>query len=302
MTPAPSAEYTRAWATVLRAVRRWFDDHGYLEAITPVLVPSPAMEEHLYPVAAGDGWLRTSPEFALKRRMATGIGRLYEIGPCVRGREHGAWHDREFTMCEWYRAGAELGDLMDEVEALVGAASAALGVPAPAWQRSTVREVFVRSTGLDPAHANAVQLSGIEEPWDDAFLRRWITDVEPSLEGGWFVADWPASQAALARVLQRGDWPTAARFEAYLGGVELANAFLELTDSTEQRHRFRQANAARVAAGEAPHTVDESLIEAVGRMPRTAGIALGVDRLVSVLAGWGGIRPHATTRIPSPNA
>ena len=189
-------------------------------------------------------------------------------------------------MCEWYRAGAELPDLMDEVEGLVAAAAAAVGAPSPTWERRTVREVFEASTGLDPAATTAHQLSGVQEPWDDAFLRRWVTDVEPQLTAPTFVGDWPASQAALARTRTRQGWPVAERFEAYIGGVELANAFLELTDPVEQRRRFMAANVAREAAGEPPHPVDEALIEAVGRMPRTAGIAMGVDRLIAVLAGW----------------
>lgn len=280
------ADRLRARARALWALRRWFAARGYLEVPTPVLVPSPAMEEHLFPIEAGGGFLRTSPEFALKRAVAAGLGRIYEIGPCFRDREASPWHLREFTMCEWYRTGAELGDLMDEVESLIEAVAAALGVDPPRWRRATVREIFLEATGLDPATASAEALSGIDEPWDDAFLRRWVTDVEPGLTGAVFVADWPASQAALAQVRDAPGWPVACRFEAYLGGVELANAFLELLDPVEQRRRFAAANAARLAAGEPPHPVDEALIEAVGRMPRTSGIALGFDRLVAVLSGW----------------
>ncbi len=273
---------------MLEAARGWFTQHGYLEVVTPSLVPSPAMEEHLHPLAAADGYLRTSPEFALKRLVATGLGRVYEIGPCFRDREQGPWHRREFTMCEWYRAGAELEDLMDEVEQLVAAAAEALGRPAPTWQRRTVREAFASATGLDPAAATGRALSGVDEPWDDAFLRRWVADVEPSLQGGVIVYDWPASQAALARVVDAppAPWAIARRFEVYWDGLELANAFFELTDPVEQRARFTRANTARQAAGELPHPVDDAFVEAVGRLPRTAGIALGVDRLVARAAGW----------------
>lgn len=282
----PVAAEIRARAAVLGAMRRWFDAHGYLEATTPVMVSSPAMEEHLHPVAAGTQWLRTSPEFALKRVVATGIGRVYEIGPCVRDREAGPWHRREFTMCEWYRTGAGLEDLMDEVESLVTACARALGAAAPSWERTSVREVFRQATGLDLVECSADDLSATPEPWDDAFLRRWVSDVEPTLTGARFVAEWPASQAALARIRTTGEWPTACRFEAYIDGIELANAFLELTDPAEQRRRFAAANTSRTAAGERPHVVDEDFVHAVGRMPRTAGIALGVDRLVASLSGW----------------
>lgn len=280
----------RARARVLRALRHTLEARGYLEVPTPVLVPSPAMEEHLYPVAADGGWLRTSPEFALKRVVAAGLPRIYEVGPCFRDRESGPWHGREFLMVEWYRAGAHITDLMDEVEAVVAAAAAALERPAPPWRRTTVRQLFARA-GVDLTTASAAQLSPRDpDDWDAAFFRRWLDDVEPNLSpGGLFVRDWPASQAALAEVRTDGDWPVAERFEAYLDGIELANAFQELVDSREQRRRFHRANAARSAAGEPPHPVDEALIEAVGRMPRTAGIALGVDRLVAAVAGWEGI-------------
>lgn len=282
----------RARARVLRALRSVFDARGYLEVPTPTLVPSPALEEHLHAVRAEGGFLRTSPEFALKRVLAHGLGRIYEIGPCFRAREHGSWHRQEFTMCEWYRAGASLPDLMDEVEQLVSASAQALGVAEPGpWRRTTVRALFLEHTGLDLAMATASDLSPVDEGWDDAFMRRWVSDVEPRLTGALFVSDWPASQAALARVHTDGDWPVAARFEAFLHGVELANAFLELTDPVEQRRRFLAANQARLAAGESEHPIDEALIAAVGRIPRTAGIALGVDRLVAALMGWPGIGP-----------
>lgn len=280
----------RARARVLAAIRRWFEEHGYLEVLTPTLVPSPAMEEHLFSVAAADGYLRTSPEFALKRAVAAGLHRIYEIGSCFRDRERGRWHGREFTMIEWYRVGADLADLMDETEQIVAVAAEALGRPAPRWRRTTVRELFLEMLGIDLMEASASDLSPVDEGWNDAFFRRWVEDVEPRLEGAVFVEDWPATQSALARV-RSGPWPVARRFEAFLDGIELCNAFLELTDPVEQRRRFATANAARAMAGEPPHPVDDALIEAVGQMPTTAGNALGLDRLVAALCGWSGIAP-----------
>ena len=143
----------------------------------------------------------------------------------------------------------------------------------------------------DLARATAEDLSPHDEGWDDAFTRLWVERVDPALSGALLVHSWPASQAALARVHTDGDWPVAARFEAYLGGLELANAFFELTDPAEQRRRFLSANTSRASAGERPHPVDEALIEAIGRMPATSGIALGVDRLTAALMGWSSIAP-----------
>ena len=286
-----NASALRQRSAVLSALRGWFADHGYLEVPTPTLVPSPALEESLFAVPAGHGWLRTSPEFALKRVLAAGLPRIYELGPCFRDRESGPWHSGEFLMLEWYRVGASLPDLMDEVEELVAAAADAVGRPPPkAWERITVRDLVQRCVGVDLAHQRADAASPRpDEDWDTAFFRAWVDNVEPSLTHPVFVTDWPASQAALARVFDHPEWPTTQRFEAYYGGVELANAFLELIDSREQRRRFHEANAKRIQAGEAPHPIDERLIEAVGRMPPTSGIALGVDRLVAAICGWDSI-------------
>jgi lysyl-tRNA synthetase class 2 len=293
----PSGLRARGRATA--AVRAWFAERAYVEVQTPALVPSPAMEANLFAVPAGDGYLRTSPEFALKRVLGSGVCRVMELGPCFRGREAGPWHGSEFTMLEWYRAGAELEDLMDEVEQIVATAAAALGVGAPTWRRATVAEVVHEATGIDLTTAVASDLSPIDEPWDDAFFRLWVDRVEPSLgPQALFVSDWPASQAALARVRTDAGWPTACRFEAYLGGVELANAFLELTDPVEQRRRADAANSARHAVGEAPHPIDEALLASLGRMPRTAGIAMGFDRLVAALMGWPGIAPGRVDNPP----
>lgn len=280
-----SAHGLRQRAHVLRAVRNYLHSRGYLEVPTPSLVPSPAMERHLFALRAERGFLRTSPEFALKRVLASGLHRIYEIGPCWRAREQGQWHGTEFTMLEWYRAGASLTDLMDEVEGVVACAAIAIGVPAPHWERRTIPELFKTVAGVDLRYASREDLSDRDPTWDDAFTRRWVDQIEPTLHGAQFISEWPASQAALAQV-RAARWPVAERFEAFLDGVELANAFLELLDAGEQRRRFACENTARIAEGEEPHPVDEGLITAVGRMPTAAGIALGIDRLVAALCGW----------------
>jgi lysyl-tRNA synthetase class 2 len=287
----PDARGLRARAQVLRAVRSWFDTHGYLEVPTPALVPSPALEPTLFGLPAGRGFLRTSPEFALKRALAAGLPRIYEIGPCFRAREHGPWHGEEFTMLEWYRVGASLDDLMHEVRSLFAAAAAAVDRPEPGpWRRLSVAAAFEAATGVDLTRATAEQLSPVDAPdWDTAFFRRWVHDVEPTLTGALFLTDWPASQAALARVRRHRPWPVASRFEVFLNGVELGNAFHELTDPAEQARRFHSSAKERAAQGEPAHPVDAAFLTAVGRMPPSSGIAVGFDRLVACLLGWNGI-------------
>jgi lysyl-tRNA synthetase class 2 len=171
-------------------------------------------------------------------------------------------------MLEWYRAGAGTAELMDEVEALVAAAAASLGLEAPRWERRRV--------------ADLLPDEGEPETW----FRRWVEDVEPTLRQPTLVWGYPPWQAALARIRDG----VADRFEAFLGGLELANAFAEELDSAEVRARFEASNRARTAAGRKPHPIDEAFVEACGRMPRAAGIALGMDRLVMALTGARDIR------------
>lgn len=267
MAPPIDATLLRRRARILRALRRWFDARGYLEVHTPTLVPAGAMEEHLEVLRADGGVLHTSPEFALKRVLAAGLGRIYQVGPCFRGEEAGRHHHREFTMLEWYRVGAGTAELMDEVESLVGACADAVGAPRPAFERVPAA-ALLPDTG-DP----------------DAWFRAWVERVEPTLARPTIVTEYPAWQAALAQV--RGG--VADRFEVFLGGLELANAFGEERDPAVLRSRWEAGNAARREAGRAPHPIDEGFLEAVGRMPACAGIALGVDRLVMALTGTGDI-------------
>ena len=213
--------------------------------------------------------LRTSPEFALKRALAGGLGRVYEIGPCFRERESGPWHRREFLMLEWYRVGASLSDLMDEFVECTGVVSKALGRAPDTWRRVTVADLFTQHCGIDVHSAEASTLSSHAESWDDAFMRRWVTDIEPHLTGALLIHDWPAPLAALARLRSEDNHKYALRFEAYLNGVELANAFGELGNANEQLSRFHEANHQREQAGEIPHPVDPHFIRAVGQLPLT---------------------------------
>lgn len=250
------------------------------------------METHLHPVQVGDCMLRTSPEFALKRAVSAGLGRVYEIGPCFRERESGPWHRREFLMLEWYRVGATLPDLMDEYVACAEVVSRALGQEPETWRRVTVAELFRRYCEIEDVHAASVEvLSSHPEGWEDAFMRRWVSEIEPKLTGALLVYDWPAPLAALARTRSEGGQTIALRFEAYLHGRELANAFAELGDAKEQLRRFHTANQQRAEIGEPAHPVDPRFIEAVGSLPLCSGIAVGLERMIAVMVGWDSLQP-----------
>jgi lysyl-tRNA synthetase class 2 len=258
--PGPGTEVARlprprlaaaiaARAAALSALREFFDARGFLEVETPLLVPSPGLEIHLDAVRAGDGYLITSPEYQMKRLLAAGCERIYQVCRCFRAGERGPHHASEFTMVEWYRAYDELDAIARDTEELVahvcravhGAPVARLGAceidVSPPWPRVTVRDAMrtwarVEVDGDEPAEALVakVRAAGIDvadgTAWDDAFFAAFLARVDPaiaSLERPIFLEDWPAPLAALAR--RRPDDPrTALRFEAYAGGLELANA------------------------------------------------------------------------------
>jgi lysyl-tRNA synthetase class 2 len=294
-------------ARVLEIVRAFFRERGFLEVETPLLVAAPALEVHLDALRAEGGWLITSPEYQMKRLLAGGLERIYQVCKCFRGNERGAHHAREFTMLEWYRAGQDLDAIRADTEQLVAAACGGVARVGdrdidvtPPWPRMTVRDAMARWAGVEVAGdepaaelAAKVRAAGIEcapdVAWDDAFFTAFVARVDPAiaaLDRPLILEDWPAPLAALAR---RKDAVTALRFEAYVGGLELANAFDELVDPIEQRARFEADRAARAARGKPVHAIDEALLAALGEMPRCAGIALGIDRLVMLAAGAGSI-------------
>lgn len=301
---AASRAALEARGRILRAVRGWFEAEGFLEVETPSRVRSPGQEVHLDAIAAGDGlWLVTSPEYHLKRLVATGFPRIVEICKCWRANESGPHHAGEFTMVEWYRANAPLETLAADCEALIAVAiraagrnPAALGLETP-FARTTVRDLFARHAGFAltggedaAALAGAARAAGVAlgsaAAWDDIFYQVFLDRIEPALAaaGPTFVFDWPAPLAALAR--PKPDDPLCVeRFELYAGGLELANAFGELTDPVEQRRRFESEAAVRAARGKDVYPIDERLLSALNQLPPTAGIALGFDRLVMLALG-----------------
>lgn len=284
----------RLRAQVLHLTRSWFHQRGYLEVQTPAIVPSPALEANLVAFPVNGQFLRTSPEFALKKLAAKQHGRIYEIGPCFRAEEMGAWHRPEFTMLEWYRAGADLWSLMDEVEAFIATLCKGLDIPEPRnWTRVSVSELFKEHADIDLETAEIQDLSQTDNTWEHGFYRRWIEDIEPALTHPTFVHSWPAPQAALAQVRTDHAWPVAQRFEVYLNGIELGNAFLELIDPNEQRNRFTEEQRKQTEQNVPHHPVDAALCEAVGSMPPTSGIAIGFDRLIALLSGSDGLHDFA---------
>ncbi len=297
-----------ARARIRRAVRAWFEGEGFLEVETPARVPSPGQEPHLDAIAAQGWWLATSPEYHMKRLVAAGHERIVQIGKAFRGGERGPHHQSEFTIVEWYRAGAPLEAIARDCEQLLRVAAAAAGADAAAlgidrdFERATVRGLVRAHAGVEIAGDESADelrgkalaagaFAGTPPPpgtaWDDVFFQMFLDRVEPHLGRPGhptFVFDWPAPLGALAR--RKPDDPRLVeRFELYAGGLELANAFGELTDPVEQRARFVEESALRAARGKATYPIDEKLLAALAVMPPTSGVALGFDRLVMFVLG-----------------
>lgn len=260
-------------ARIVRAIRSFFDGRGFVEVSTPVRIAAPAPECHIDcpPVSTG-GFLRASPELQMKKLLAAGMDRIYQIGPCFRDGERGERHSPEFTMLEWYRRGETYSAIAEDLSALL--ASLGLGDAERPAATITVRDSYMRFAGWDPwTEWNA-----------DRFDFDMATKIEPALAevgGGVFLTDYPVQAASLARV--RGD--VAERWEFYWDGVELANCFSELCDGDEQRRRFEAAKAERRELGESDYPLDEGFLDSVASMGEAAGVAIGVDRLVAVLLG-----------------
>jgi len=261
------------------------------------------VDRHIDAFAFGEGpegYLATSPEYHMKRLLAAGSGPIFQITRACRRGEQGALHNPEFTILEWYRPGWDPTQLMDEVESLLAwlsrrhAREHLFGVQP--YARSTYAEVFQRHAGVNPHSADTATLrvacadrSVDLGPDDREGWLTWLqgTVVEPRLgiDRPEFVDQYPAEQCALARV-RPGDPPVAMRFELYCEGVELANGFDELTDPDEQAARIERENRERAARGLPTYPLDRAFIEALGRMPPSAGVAVGLDRVVMQLLGF----------------
>ncbi len=295
----------RRRAALLDAARRFFAARAVLEVDTPMVVNAPVTDVHIHSAQvtfpdATDGcarqyFLHTSPEYAMKRLLAGGVGDIYQICHVVRGLERGRLHNAEFTLIEWYRLGWTLDALMDEVDAL---ARELLGARADglASTRVSYRKVFLEQLGIDPfsasmqeltAAARAAGFTGASDSRDELLELLMSVRIGPQLGRGalTFVYGYPASQAALAR-LDPVDRRAARRFELYCEGIELANGFHELADAREQRARFEHDIAERRRLALSTAALDERLLAALeAGLPECCGVALGFDRLVMLAEG-----------------
>jgi lysyl-tRNA synthetase class 2 len=314
--------FLQARGRVAKALREWFAGQDFVEVETPVLQVSPGNETHLHAFATDlitpgverDAfYLRTSPEFACKKLLAAGEPRIFEFARVFRNRERGALHHPEFTLLEWYRANRSYDVLMGDCAALLDATACAAGAQKFSWrgrdadpfaapERITVAEAFGRHADIDllatieagegdrERLASGAKKAGIafgaDDNWGDIFSRVMAERIEPQLGIGraTILCEYPITQAALARPSAR-DPRVAERFELYVCGVELANAFGELTDANEQRRRFNAAMAEKERIYGEHYPIDEEFLAALNEMPPASGIALGFDRLVMLATG-----------------
>ncbi|SEI93386.1 EF-P lysine aminoacylase EpmA [Frateuria terrea] len=294
----------RLRANLYRLLRGFLAERQVLEVETPILSAAGNTDPNIESfttifsghVDAGvrERWMRTSPEYPLKRLLAAGVGDCYELGRVFRNGEAGGRHNPEFTMLEWYRVGLDHRELAGEVVALVQAALALVDRQAEV-RVASYRGLFLDALGIDPLTAplevlqQPLAASNIDpqgltrDDWLDLLLTHRLQPTFPR-DRITVVHDYPASQCALARI-RHEDPPVAERFELYLGPHELANGYHELNDAAEQRVRFERDNGTRRARGLREVPIDERLLAVLDAMPDCAGVALGVERLLMCLAG-----------------
>lgn len=278
---------------IIKAIRSFLAEQGFLEVQTPLMIKAPVPEASIeaFPVFQGndrpDLYLIPSPEINLKRLLAEGLDRIFQLGPVFRQEEQGRHHLPEFTMLEWYRASADYHTLMSDCEAIIGITARTAGWRGdsitykgieidikPPFPRTTIKKVFEKYAGWTPGPA----------PDLDRFNQDMVTKIEPNLppDRPVFLMDYPASCASLAR-LKTSDTEVAERVELYAGGLEIANGFSELTDQEEQEARFRKEAGRRRKQGLRAYPRPEEFLSSLSQLPKCAGMALGIDRLVMLL-------------------
>jgi elongation factor P--(R)-beta-lysine ligase len=273
------SEGLRVRSEVSFAIRNFFHGRGYLEVETPVRLPAPALETHIDAEPSGDWFLRTSPEFHMKQMLADGYDKIFQIGPCFRRGERGDIHHPEYTMLEWYRTRTDYLGILEETKELL----AGLGVSADRWHIISVSEAFQAHAGWNPCDPSVAPGSFDHERFDLDLVDK----VEPALPRDCPVVlkDYPIAAGAFAR-RKPGAHHLAERWELYLNGIEIANAYSELVDADEQIARLASIAEERKRLGKTVYPTDEAFIAALkSGLPACGGIALGIDRLVMVLAG-----------------
>ncbi|MCY1057843.1 amino acid--tRNA ligase-related protein [Nannocystis sp. SCPEA4] len=303
------------WDAALAAVRGYFRDQGLREVSTPVRLRAVAVEPFIDPIAAPPGLLATSPELAMKRLLTRGSGPIFQVAHVFRRAEVGARHSEEFHLVEWYRLGADLEPLLADVEAIVERVFDATGTKGHApktWQRARFRDVVTSTCGArlrgeedaealtaalppalaaevvaalapardaDPSARTLLAWTAFFTAWSDMFFETWLKGHE-----GTHLVEFPRPLAALA-VVDVVDPGLARRAECHVGGLEIANGYVELRDPAEQRRRFAAVNELRRVHGEAPLPIDDDFLAELPGLPPCAGIALGLDRLITLAAG-----------------
>lgn len=320
MPETATIERLKARAKIVAAVRAFFDGQGFVEVETPVRIAAPAPEPHIdcpvvpSPTGGVPTYLRASPELQMKKLLAAGMDRIYQIGPCFREGERGSRHNPEFTMIEWYRRDADYLAILSDIERLFCILLSLFRGDRPLNSHGDRPYNPLESIGDRPLHPpptpNPQLTTHNSQPYGDRPFKRvtvreayrrwagwdpwteWDQDrfdldmamkIEPALkpEGVVFLMDYPPQAASLARL--RGD--VAERWELYVDGLELANCFTELCDPAEQRQRFEAARQERRQLGESDYPIDEEFLSSLGSIGSAAGVALGVDRLVMTLLG-----------------
>ncbi|WP_095497965.1 elongation factor P--(R)-beta-lysine ligase [Paraferrimonas haliotis] len=295
--PSATIETLKARAAFMSAIRQFFEQRNVLEVETPLLARSGVTDPHLVNfetnlIAPGFAkgqrlFLQTSPEYHMKRLLCAGSGAIFQLARSFRNEENGRIHNPEFTMLEWYRPGFNQQQLMDEVEALM-----MLLLNCNSAARISYQQVFIQQLALDPLQCSHAQLfevacshglaeAACDSDRDTLLQLLFSCLIEPKIgqQRPCFVYDFPASQAALAK-LNPNDERVAHRFEVYYQGVELANGFDELQDAQQQRQRFEQDNQQRSQMGIQQQSIDTHLIAALAHgLPQCSGVAMGVDRL-----------------------
>lgn len=320
--PLPFERRVAVWDAVLTAVRGHLREQGLREVSTPVRVLAPAIEPYIEPIAAPPGFLATSPELAMKRLLCRGSGPIFQLSHVFRQAERGDRHSEEFHLLEWYRVEAGLDALERDVEGLVAAvyaAADAMRAPPSRWRSASFFEVFAATVGValrgdeddgelrerlpaglreavwdgrpgpllspDPEVRALAAWTGLFGEWSDRHLDPWLL-AQPDV--GVHMGEFPGALAALSRRSERDGRVVAHRFESYVGGVELANGYLELRDAGDQRARFLAVNALREAVGAPRLPLDEEFLRELAGppgLPACVGVALGLDRLVMLACG-----------------